>query len=71
MAKLVMSDTQMAMSPSIFPRFVMLRLRLSKLAIAALKEIYRDEVQHAPHDIAAVVCASSSTEACCHGRCRP
>ena len=28
-------------------------LRLSKLAIAALNEIYRDEAQQVPHDIAA------------------
>ncbi len=40
-AKLVMSDKQMAMSPAIFSKFVM--LRHSKLAIAALKEIYKDE----------------------------
>jgi hypothetical protein len=43
-AKLVMSDKQMAMSPSIFSKFVM--LRHSKLAIAALKEMYKDEAQH-------------------------
>jgi hypothetical protein len=39
-AKLVMSDKQMAMSPTTFSQFVMLpRRRHSKLAIAALKEI--------------------------------
>jgi hypothetical protein len=31
-------------------------LRHSKLAIAALKEIYKDEVQHVAHDIAARLC---------------
>ena len=39
-AKLAMSDKQMAMSPTTFSQFVM--LRHSKLAIAALKEIYKD-----------------------------
>jgi hypothetical protein len=43
-AKLVMSDKQMAMSPSTFSKLVM--LRHSKLAIAALKEMYKDEAQH-------------------------
>ena len=45
-----MSDKQMAMSPAIFSKFVM--LRQSKLAIAALKEIYIDEAprQHVSHD---------------------
>ena len=33
----------MAKSPSIFSKVM---LRQSKLAIAALKEIYRDEAQH-------------------------
>jgi hypothetical protein len=56
-AKLVMSDKQMAMSPSIFSKFVM--LRHSKLAIAALKEMYKDEAQHVAHDITAKLCALS------------
>ena len=55
MAKLVMSDKQMAMSPSTFSKFVM--LRHSKLAIAALKEMYKDEAQHVAHDITARLCA--------------
>jgi hypothetical protein len=50
-AKLVMSDKQIAMSPSTFSKFVM--LRHSKLAIAALKEMYKDEAQHVAHDITA------------------
>ena len=54
-AKLVMSDKQMAMSPSTFSKFVM--LRHSKLAIAALKEMYNDEAQHVAHDITARLCA--------------
>ena len=54
-AKLVMSDKQMAMSPSTFSKFVM--LRHSKLAIAALKEMYKDEAQHVAHDITAKLCA--------------
>ncbi len=54
-AKLVVSDKQMAMSPSIFSKFVM--LRHSKVALAALKEIYKDEVQHVAHDITARLCA--------------
>lgn len=54
-AKLVMSDKQMGMSPDIFSKFVM--LRHSKLAIAALKEIYKDEAQHVAHDITARLCA--------------
>jgi hypothetical protein len=45
----------MAMSPSIFSKFVM--LRQSKLAIAALKAIYKDEAQHVAHDIATRLCA--------------
>ena len=55
MAKLVMSDKQIAMSPNTFSQFVM--LRSSKLAIDALKEIYKDEVQHVAHDITARLCA--------------
>ncbi len=39
----------MAMSPTTFSQFVM--LRHSKVAIAALKEIYKDEAQHVAHDI--------------------
>ena len=54
-AKLVMSDKQMALSPSIFSKFVM--LRHSKLAVAALKEMYKDEAQHVAHDITAKLCA--------------
>jgi len=54
-AKLVMSDKQMAMSPTTFSQFVM--LRHSKVAIAALKEIYKDEAQHVAHDITARLCA--------------
>ncbi len=54
MAKLVMSDKQMAMPPSIFSKFM---LRHSKLAIAALKEIYRNEAQQVAHDITARLCA--------------
>jgi hypothetical protein len=67
-AKLVMSDKQMAMSPTTFSKFVM--LRHSKLAIAeqvnerylsftcsALKEMYKDEAQHVAHDITARLCA--------------
>ena len=54
-AKLVMSDKQMAMSPSTFSKFVM--LRHSKLAIAALKAMYKDEAQHVAHDITAKLCA--------------
>ncbi len=50
MAKLVMPDKQMAMLPSIFSKVM---LRQSKLAIAALKEIYKDEAQHVAHDITA------------------
>jgi hypothetical protein len=50
-----MSDKQleMAMSPAIFSKFAM--LRQSKLAIAALKEIYIDEAprQHVSHDFTA------------------
>jgi hypothetical protein len=50
---------QMAMSPTTFSQFVMLRLRHSnlKLAIAALQEIYKDEAQHVAHDITAKLCA--------------
>ncbi len=49
MAKLVMSDKRrIAMSPTIFSQFVM--LRHSKVAIAALKEVYKDEAQHVAHD---------------------
>jgi hypothetical protein len=50
---MAMSDKQMAMSPAIFSKFVM--LRQSKLAIAALKEIYIDEAprQHVSHDFTA------------------
>ena len=65
-AKLVMSDKQMAMSPSIFSKFVM--LRHSKLAIAALKEMYKDEAQHVAHDITALEVVCDSTGAC--SRCR-
>ena len=54
-AKLVMSDKQMAMSPTTFSQFVM--LRHSKVDIAALKEIYKDEAQHVAHDITARLCA--------------
>ncbi len=57
MAKLVMSDKQMAMSPSTFSKFVTVMLRHSKLAIAALKEMYKDEAQHVAHDITAKLCA--------------
>ena len=46
MTKLVVSDKQMGMSPDILSKFVM--LRHSKLAIAALKETYKDEAQHSP-----------------------
>jgi hypothetical protein len=49
--KLVMSDKQMAMSPTIFSKFGM--LRHSKVAIAALKEIHKDEAQNVAHDITA------------------
>ncbi len=42
------------MSPSTFSKFVM--LRHSKLAIAALKAMYKDEAQHAAHDITAKLC---------------
>jgi hypothetical protein len=42
-----MSDKQTAMSPTIFPKFAM--LRHSKLAIAALKEIDKDEAQRVAH----------------------
>ncbi len=54
-----MSDKQMTMSPTTFSQFVMLRLctRHSKVAIAALKEIYKDEAQHVAHDITARLCA--------------
>jgi hypothetical protein len=48
-ARLVMSDKQMAMSPTIFSKFVM--LRHSKVAIAALKEIYKDEARNVAHDV--------------------
>ena len=41
--------------PTIF--IVMLRHSLSKPAIAALKEIYKDEAQHVAHDITARLCA--------------
>ena len=54
-AKLVMSDKQMAMPPSIFSKFVM--LRHSEQAIAALKEICRDEAQHVARDITTRLCA--------------
>ncbi len=49
----------MAMSPTAFSQFVMLRhtgsnLNLPvKVAIAALKEIYKDEAQHVAHGITA------------------
>ena len=46
-----MSDKQMALSPSIFSKFRVVMLRHSKLAIAALKEMYKDEAQHVAHDI--------------------
>ncbi len=54
MAKPVMSNKQMAMSPTIFSKLVM--RRHSKLAIAALKEIFKDEAQHVAHDINARLC---------------
>jgi hypothetical protein len=44
----------MAMLPSIFSKFM---LRQSRLAIAALKENYKDEAQHVAHDITARLCA--------------
>ena len=44
-----------SMAPSTFSKFVM--LRHSKLAIAALKEMYKDEAQHVAHDITAKLCA--------------
>ena len=54
-----MSDKQMATSPTIFSKFVM--LRHSKRAIAALREMYnlqyKDEAQHVAHDITARLCA--------------
>ena len=45
----------MAMSPTTFSQSTM--LRHSKLAIAALKEIYKDEAQHVAHDITTKLCA--------------
>ena len=56
-AKLVMSDKQMALSPSIFSKFRVVMLRHSKLAIAALKEMYKDEARHVARDITAKLCA--------------
>ncbi len=43
------------MSPTTFSQFVM--LRHSKVAIAALKEMYKDEAQHVAYDITARLCA--------------
>ena len=57
MALLVMSDKQMAMSPTTFSQFAMLRHSKVATSIAALKEIYKDEAQHVAHDITARLCA--------------
>jgi hypothetical protein len=56
-AKLVMSDKQMAMSPTTFSQFAMLRGHTEQTVVAgyfsALKEIYKDEARHVAHDITA------------------
>ena len=55
MAKLVMSDKQMAKSPDILSKFSC--CATVKWPFAPLKEIYKDEAQHVAHDITTRLCA--------------